>query len=84
MLEDALGAGVMDELVSPHQALLHGDLAPGAEPIREICVSGFGVAGHGGILSEARESCQRYSTGGTEPSREIFLRFVHHPEKIVL
>jgi hypothetical protein len=33
VLEDALRAGVMDELVASDEAFLHRDLAPGAEAI---------------------------------------------------
>ena len=36
VLEDAFRAGVVDELHSTDEALLHWDLAPGAEAIREV------------------------------------------------
>jgi hypothetical protein len=36
VLENALGAGVVNELAARHEALLHGHLAPGAEPIGNI------------------------------------------------
>jgi hypothetical protein len=35
VLEDALRAGVVDELRAADQAFLHRHLAPGAEPVRE-------------------------------------------------
>jgi hypothetical protein len=35
VLEDALGTGVMKKLLSTDQALGHGHLAPGAEPVGE-------------------------------------------------
>jgi hypothetical protein len=38
MLEDALGAGVMNELIPAYHTFLHGDLAPGAEPIGQVRV----------------------------------------------
>ena len=36
MLEDALWAGVMDELLATDETLLHRQLAPGAEAIGKI------------------------------------------------
>lgn len=36
VLEDALRAGVMDELFAADEALLHRHLAPGTEAIREF------------------------------------------------
>jgi hypothetical protein len=35
VLEDALGTGVMQELISADETLLHFDFAPGAEPVRQ-------------------------------------------------
>lgn len=36
MLENALGAGVMDKLLSSDQSLGHEYFAPGAEAIRQL------------------------------------------------
>jgi hypothetical protein len=36
VLEDAFGAGVMDELPAGDQPLLHGHLAPGAQAIGDV------------------------------------------------
>jgi hypothetical protein len=36
VLEDALWAGVVDELLAADEALLHRHLAPGAEAIGEV------------------------------------------------
>ena len=36
VLEDALRAGVVDELLAADEALLHRHLAPGAEAIGEV------------------------------------------------
>ena len=36
VLEDALRAGVVDELVATDETLLHRHLAPGAKAIREV------------------------------------------------
>lgn len=36
VLEDAFWAGVVDELLTTDEALLHGHLAPGAEAIGEV------------------------------------------------
>lgn len=47
MLEDALRAGVMDELLSPDEPLLHGNFAPGAEAVGEF-VGDLGWGVHGG------------------------------------
>jgi len=36
VLEDALRAGVMDELLATDETLLHGKAAPGAEAVGEV------------------------------------------------
>lgn len=64
MLEDAGGAGVMDELPAGDQPFPHGDLAPGAEAVWEVGRRlgrgriRWGARGHGRILSDRREPCQ--------------------------
>jgi hypothetical protein len=37
MLEDALRAGVVDELFATNETLLHRKLAPGAEAVGKVC-----------------------------------------------
>ena len=65
VLEDALGARVMDELAVRDQAFLHRNLAPGAGAIREVCQSGgsllglgFRGQGHTRILHDRLQGCQ--------------------------
>ena len=36
MLKNTFGAGVVEKLVAADQPLLHGNLAPGAEEVREF------------------------------------------------
>ena len=64
VLEDALWAGVMDELHPADKALFHRYPAPGAEAIREVARwrvrnrDRWSDIGHGGILSDRGEPCQ--------------------------
>jgi hypothetical protein len=63
VLEDALRAGVVNELPAPDETLLHQKSAPGAKAIRKV---GWGWRAryrwsdmsHVGILSDRREPCQ--------------------------
>jgi hypothetical protein len=63
VLEDALRAGVVYELLAPDETLLHRKSAPGAKAIRKV---GWGRhiryrwsdMSHVGILSDRREPCQ--------------------------
>lgn len=63
VLEDALRAGVMNELLPPDETLLHRKPTPGAEAIRKVgwgrrVQYRWGDMSHGDILSDRREPCQ--------------------------
>ena len=53
VLENAFGAGVMNELSAGDQSLLHGHLAPRAQAVGNLGGGRFGTGCHGsGILHE--------------------------------
>jgi hypothetical protein len=83
-LEDALRTGIVNELFAADEAFLHRYPAPGAEAIgkfRQGCVRD---RGHGGIVSEGRESCQPSPQQKRSVSRKIFLMPAARSKKIVV
>ena len=59
MLENAFGTGVMDELATGDQALLHGHLAPRAQAVGDLGGGRFGAGCHSSdIFHERQEPCQ--------------------------
>ena len=62
MLEDALWAGVVDELATADQTFLHWEPAPGAEAIREAGWGRSWVRFRGGDVGHGRHSLRRLRT----------------------
>jgi len=56
VLEDALRAGVVDELVAADKTLLHREPAPGAEAIWEVCWGWSRVRFRGRDIGHVRHS----------------------------
>lgn len=85
VLEDALGARVMDELLSADQSFLHLDLAPGAEAIGEFGQRWVRSRGHGRHFLRGRRTLSTERDGALWPRLgKIFLSSAVLVKKIVV
>jgi hypothetical protein len=73
MLENALGAGVMDKLLSSDQSLGHEYFAPGAEAIRQLNPGYVCCREHNTYSSSATRPCQLIGASRIAGAKIFFL-----------
>ena len=74
VLKDAFRAGVVDELVAADQAFLHGDPAPGTEPVGEVGRGSVVWCRHGGhCLRGPQTLSTERACPGQRSQHKIFL-----------